>query len=178
MAILNQFTRQSAGCWSFRAQQPRLLRLLHFTLPYCQTSASYLPPTQMSKRSERADLGPASGIHSSSRTHPTLADASVQLETSPSSGARNKRRASGPATSLEMSGSSSTAPPTAGGQDEPSMSSPSMGPPAKKSRTNTPWTPAEEQRLKTMRDAGNSWADIAKVSKNHGGGWRRTSIGD
>lgn len=37
------------------------------------------------------------------------------------------------------------------------------GPAAKKSRTNTPWTPAEEQRLKTMRDAGNSWADIAKV---------------
>lgn len=33
----------------------------------------------------------------------------------------------------------------------------------KKSRTNTPWTPAEEQRLKTMRDAGNSWGEIAKV---------------
>jgi len=38
-----------------------------------------------------------------------------------------------------------------------------MGPPAKKSRTNTPWTPAEEQRLKSMRDAGNSWAEIAKT---------------
>jgi hypothetical protein len=37
-------------------------------------------------------------------------------------------------------------------------------PPAKKSRTNTPWTPAEELRLKQMRDAGNSWAEIAKVS--------------
>lgn len=34
----------------------------------------------------------------------------------------------------------------------------------KKSRTNTPWTPAEEQRLKTMRDAGQSWSEIAKVS--------------
>ncbi|KAL9596993.1 MAG: hypothetical protein Q9219_005419 [cf. Caloplaca sp. 3 TL-2023] len=32
----------------------------------------------------------------------------------------------------------------------------------KKSRTNTPWSPAEEQRLKTMRDAGNSWSEIAK----------------
>ncbi|KAL8652295.1 MAG: hypothetical protein Q9226_004332 [Calogaya cf. arnoldii] len=32
----------------------------------------------------------------------------------------------------------------------------------KKSRTNTPWTPTEEQRLKTMRDAGNSWSEIAK----------------
>ncbi|KAL4723867.1 hypothetical protein ACLX1H_009512 [Fusarium chlamydosporum] len=35
-------------------------------------------------------------------------------------------------------------------------------PPAKKSRTNTPWTPQEELRLKQMRDAGNSWAEIAK----------------
>jgi hypothetical protein len=163
VAILNQFTRQSAGCWNFRAQQARLLRLLNFTLPYYQTPASYLTPSQMSKRSERADLGPTSGLPSSSHTLPTLADASVKLETSPSSGARNKRRASGPATSLTMSGPSGTIPPSAGGQDEPSMSSPSMGPPAKKSRTNTPWTPAEEQRLKTMRDAGNSWADIAKV---------------
>ncbi|KAL9055038.1 MAG: hypothetical protein Q9162_003803 [Coniocarpon cinnabarinum] len=33
----------------------------------------------------------------------------------------------------------------------------------KKSRTNTPWTPAEEQRLKTMRDAGQSWSEIAKT---------------
>ncbi|CAO1604742.1 hypothetical protein XANCAGTX0491_008283 [Xanthoria calcicola] len=36
----------------------------------------------------------------------------------------------------------------------------------KKSRTNTPWTPAEEQRLKTMRDAGNSWSEIAKTFPN------------
>ncbi|KAL1858129.1 hypothetical protein VTK73DRAFT_7933 [Phialemonium thermophilum] len=36
-------------------------------------------------------------------------------------------------------------------------------PPAKKSRTNTPWTPSEEQRLKQMRDAGSSWAEIAKT---------------
>ncbi|KAI5368759.1 hypothetical protein J4E82_010465 [Alternaria postmessia] len=35
-------------------------------------------------------------------------------------------------------------------------------PKTKKSRTNTPWTPAEELRLKQMRDAGNSWSEIAK----------------
>lgn len=33
----------------------------------------------------------------------------------------------------------------------------------KRGRTNTPWTPQEEQRLKQMRDAGNSWSEIAKV---------------
>ncbi|KAL8764760.1 MAG: hypothetical protein Q9209_007891 [Squamulea sp. 1 TL-2023] len=38
-----------------------------------------------------------------------------------------------------------------------------QGSATKKSRTNTPWTPAEEQRLKTMRDAGNTWSEIAKV---------------
>jgi hypothetical protein len=36
-------------------------------------------------------------------------------------------------------------------------------PKTKKSRTNTPWTPAEELRLKQMRDTGNSWSEIAKV---------------
>ncbi|KAI0392597.1 hypothetical protein F5Y17DRAFT_354453 [Xylariaceae sp. FL0594] len=40
---------------------------------------------------------------------------------------------------------------------------PVQPPPVKKSRTNTPWTPAEELRLKQMRDAGASWAEIAKT---------------
>lgn len=35
----------------------------------------------------------------------------------------------------------------------------------KKGRTNTPWTAEEEQRLKTMRDAGRSWSEIAKVRR-------------
>lgn len=34
----------------------------------------------------------------------------------------------------------------------------------KRSRTNTPWTAVEEHRLKQMRDAGNTWSEIAKVS--------------
>ncbi|KAJ5888221.1 hypothetical protein N7495_008262 [Penicillium taxi] len=33
----------------------------------------------------------------------------------------------------------------------------------KRGRTNTPWTAEEEQRLKTMRDAGRSWSEIAKT---------------
>ncbi|MCJ1326788.1 hypothetical protein MMC10_003454 [Thelotrema lepadinum] len=39
-------------------------------------------------------------------------------------------------------------------------------PPAKKTRTNTPWTPAEEKRLKELRDAGTSWSEIAKTFPN------------
>ncbi|KAL4780762.1 hypothetical protein BJX76DRAFT_35187 [Aspergillus varians] len=38
--------------------------------------------------------------------------------------------------------------------------------PRKKGRTNTPWTAEEEQRLKTMRDAGRSWSEIAKTFPN------------
>ncbi|RCI17339.1 hypothetical protein L249_2510 [Ophiocordyceps polyrhachis-furcata BCC 54312] len=48
-------------------------------------------------------------------------------------------------------------------QAEDANASPVAQPPAKKSRTNTPWTPQEELRLKQMRDAGNSWAEIAKT---------------
>ena len=36
-------------------------------------------------------------------------------------------------------------------------------PPAQKIRTNTALTPAEEKRLKQMRDLGSTWSDIAKV---------------
>lgn len=48
---------------------------------------------------------------------------------------------------------------TLGGQSQQTMPSPV----AKKGRTNTPWTPAEEQRLKTLREAGSSWSEIAKT---------------
>lgn len=40
---------------------------------------------------------------------------------------------------------------------------PAPQPGKKKGRTNTPWTAEEEQRLKAMRDAGNTWSEIAKV---------------
>lgn len=46
------------------------------------------------------------------------------------------------------------------------LDSPTGPPPPKKGRTNTPWTREEEQRLKLMRDAGNSWSEIAKRFPN------------
>lgn len=78
-----------------------------------------------------------------------------------------KRRASG------QTGPNAIAPATAGttsGYADPSglvagsaeLETPPQ-PVAKKGRTNTPWTAAEEQRLKTMRDAGSSWSEIAKT---------------
>jgi len=67
-------------------------------------------------------------------------------------------------TAAPVASASSTDPATSvtTGPAEPEAAPPA--PPVKKGRTNTPWTPAEEQRLKQMRDAGNSWSEIAKVT--------------
>lgn len=53
--------------------------------------------------------------------------------------------------------------PGVGAIDDPSALPTVESTPKKKGRTNTPWTAEEEQRLKTMRDAGRSWSEIAKV---------------
>ncbi|KAJ5933941.1 hypothetical protein N7454_006270 [Penicillium verhagenii] len=47
--------------------------------------------------------------------------------------------------------------------EDPISLPPAEPAPKKKGRTNTPWTAEEEQRLKTMRDAGRSWSEIAKT---------------
>ncbi|KAI9801875.1 MAG: hypothetical protein M1833_002189 [Piccolia ochrophora] len=94
--------------------------------------------------------------------------ASLSSPTTPSSAPSNGRKRKAPGATTTMSAASSSAdpplpqppppPPPVEGGGEPTASPP----PAKKSRTNTPWSPAEEQRLKAMRDAGNSWSEIAK----------------
>ena len=58
---------------------------------------------------------------------------------------------------------SSVAPGVPGEGLDPLTSPPTV----KKNRTNKPWSPAEEQRLKTMRDSGSSWSEIAKVRPDH-----------
>ena len=50
-----------------------------------------------------------------------------------------------------------------GQQTESGNETATQVPAPKKSRTNTPWGPAEEHKLRVMRDAGNSWGEIAKV---------------
>lgn len=93
--------------------------------------------------------------------------------TPPAGNRRNKRPppTASPATSTpqipptSVTAPSQPAPP--GGPAQPivdsSVAPAPTPPPVKKSRTNTPWTPAEELRLKQMRDAGKSWAEIAKT---------------
>jgi len=69
---------------------------------------------------------------------------------------QSQEQMAGTADSAEAQASSAVLPPTA---DVDAAQEPKT----KKSRTNTPWTPAEELRLKQMRDAGNSWSEIAKT---------------
>lgn len=76
----------------------------------------------------------------------------------PASNNPRKRRSSPP------QGSSATMATAPG--DDPVAAAPDATP-RKKGRTNTPWTAEEEQRLKTMRDAGRSWSEIAKVRNTH-----------
>lgn len=84
-----------------------------------------------------------------------------------------KRKAPGASAYSSMSAASALSPTGLGdpsGLGEPSEelgeeSAPAPAP--KKSRTNTPWSPAEEQRLKVMREAGNTWGEIAKVRWTH-----------
>ncbi|KAL9006949.1 MAG: hypothetical protein Q9188_000325 [Gyalolechia gomerana] len=83
-----------------------------------------------------------------------------------------KRKApdSSPMTAMQSAPVSGYGPPAAyaaqSQQGEQPADIPTQGTAPKKSRTNTPWSPAEEQRLKTMRDAGNSWSEIAKTFPN------------
>ncbi|KAL8938033.1 MAG: hypothetical protein Q9216_004105 [Gyalolechia sp. 2 TL-2023] len=85
-------------------------------------------------------------------------------------GASNPRKRKAPDSStmaaMQAAPVSGYGPPTAyatqSQQSEQPAEVPIQGTAPKKSRTNTPWSPAEEQRLKTMRDAGNSWSEIAK----------------
>ena len=125
---------------------------------------SCLALQKMSKRVDRPPILPNSGI-SPLRAHSSTLDPSTKADPLAHHNVRNKRPAFGPGgtDAFTMSGPPGGIQGMMGGQDPNVSASSSMGPPAKKSRTNTPWTPAEEQRLKTMRDAGNSWAEIAKV---------------
>ncbi|KAI5807747.1 hypothetical protein DFH27DRAFT_332691 [Peziza echinospora] len=72
---------------------------------------------------------------------------------------RTAKTAAAAASAAASAEGSSTA---AAAADQADVTS-SAAPAAKRSRTNTPWTPLEEQRLKNMRDSGKSWSEIAKT---------------
>ncbi|MCJ1272892.1 hypothetical protein MMC21_000681 [Puttea exsequens] len=83
-----------------------------------------------------------------------------------SSPSSRKRKAPGTEPAPQMPPAGSGGPSSGIGQAEEGIEATAPAAPPKKSRTNTPWSQAEEQRLKVMRDAGNSWGEIAKTFPN------------
>ncbi|KAL8692235.1 MAG: hypothetical protein Q9224_003999 [Gallowayella concinna] len=124
-------------------------------------SQSYVPP--FGTQSEEYLLGPRQPTRS--QDEPQIQQ--QQQQSNPSNPRKRKApeptpMAGIPSGYLPGYGSPSDfAAPGQQGEQQPEV--PTQGSTPKKSRTNTPWTPAEEQRLKTMRDAGNTWSEIAKV---------------
>lgn len=90
---------------------------------------------------------------------PALAPKS-ELLTSPNS--RKRRASQSPNVITAPPGPATTAPETQPNVSIPALLADDNG--KKRGRTNTPWTPQEEQLLKQMRDNGLSWSEIAKVS--------------
>lgn len=129
---------------------------IHPTNKRIKTSAPVHPPAQLLAQQPlqpihpfHPQVSPFEGIHM------------PQPQVSPSN--PRKRRASPPSTTatnmapppMPTTAPGDLAPDHGGGAPEVT--------PRKKGRTNTPWSAEEEQRLKTMRDAGSSWSEIAKV---------------
>lgn len=158
-------------------QPPRLSPPKSPTTSAATASASKDPataPTQAPSRSPRplTPLAPAA----LSASGPAAAS---PLE-SPGLGSPSKKRkamdspAAAPAADTEMNEASTISQPFsaggAAGAGIPEAEATPDRPPAKKHRTNTPWTPAEERRLKAMRDENKTWSEIAKVgtSQHHG----------
>ncbi|KAL9098282.1 MAG: hypothetical protein Q9163_006036, partial [Psora crenata] len=128
-------------------QQPQ--HLSHQHSPYGQQ-----PPPQQQQQPSHQQL-------SASQTVTPQIPSQAQT-TSPSS---RKRKAPGSAPAAGMvtmapsiGGETNTTGPQADVDAEASI--PTR--PPKKNRTNTPWSPAEEQLLRVMRDANKSWGEIAK----------------
>ncbi|KAI4121147.1 MAG: hypothetical protein LQ338_006539 [Usnochroma carphineum] len=125
------------------------------------TQATYIPQLPLGTPTEQYLPAPQSQ---------TLPQQQLQPELSQQPGVSNPRKRKAPESASMPgmpAGSTSAYNPSSGyaplpQQGEQAAEPPAQGSVPKKSRTNTPWSPAEEQRLKTMRDAGNSWSEIAK----------------
>ncbi|KAF2205498.1 hypothetical protein GQ43DRAFT_362236, partial [Delitschia confertaspora ATCC 74209] len=119
-------------------------------------AAAQQPTTQFTSSTELPNVQPAS-----SAAHP---EALFMQSTSPANSRKRKSVAQDQMANTSITGATSSNVAAAAPADvDLSADTPIQEPKVKKSRTNTPWTPAEEQRLKTMRDAGNSWNEIAKT---------------
>ncbi|EFZ02851.1 Myb domain protein [Metarhizium robertsii] len=119
------------------------------------------PPNASAAQQQAATPTPAQQSRQRKRPAPNTAPSPATVTpAAPVAGAGSQVQPPAPTPPTPQTASSTLQPqaPT-----EDAKTTPVQPPPAKKSRTNTPWTPQEELRLKQMRDSGNSWAEIAKT---------------
>lgn len=126
-------------------------------------AATFQQNAQYSASTELPSLQPAAPATTAGQQ----SHASVQSPTTPT--ANRKRKSvtlTQPLEQMASSAGGAEAEPSSAAAQITEVDASAQEPKTKKSRTNTPWTPAEELRLKQMRDAGNSWSEIAKVRKH------------
>jgi hypothetical protein len=142
--------------------------LFHRSSPSAKRSLKPLPSTASQQQGpqhtappELASLKPAVSVATS---HQDIAAGVQQSLTSPTN--RKRKSVSLQQSQEQMASSAGSAEAQFNhttGSETVQTDTGAHEPRPKKNRTNTPWTPAEELRLKQMRDAGNSWSEIAKV---------------
>ncbi|KAK5937420.1 hypothetical protein PMZ80_010427 [Knufia obscura] len=112
-------------------------------------SAELPPPSQV-------PVTPRSTLDTNPPSRPSTNPRKRAASRSPTSDIRHFDLKPPPATAIAESSSSASL-------SIPNLLSEDSAGKKPRSRTNTPWTAAEEQRLKQMRDTGNTWSEIAKV---------------
>lgn len=135
------------------------------------------PPSQKRQKVSASTTSPATlpaptaPVEAPSPSQPAATSTTFSTLPPTSPNPRKRRASNNPETSPPGSPARPPAP-AEGSSAAPTLATPPNPAPVlapleeagrKKGRTNTPWTATEEQRLKTMRDAGNSWGEIAKV---------------
>ena len=123
-------------------------------------AANAQPSTSQSGPVELPSLQPATSFTTANKDAHA---GTQQLQSSPTSRKRKSVTLGQPQESMTYATDSVEAQSSSAAVPPPTDVDAAQEPKTKKSRTNTPWTPAEELRLKQMRDAGNSWSEIAKV---------------
>lgn len=125
------------------------------TVPEAKPVASQpLPPQSPNRKRKSVSLNHTQDLHQDS-----MATSSTAPAESPATNANASASAPAPAPAPASVPAPAPPPQVEAGAQEPKL---------KKSRTNTPWTPAEELRLKQMRDKGHSWNEIAQVGPHRG----------
>lgn len=141
---------------------PVAASLFFLQSPNCFRPFFRTPPPQKRQKATAATTSPNTANRDPSAVQAPLAPKPNADHLAPPSNPNNPRKRRASQSPKLNNPKLNTFPPGLGLSSEPpgSVSIPALltdDAGKKRGRTNTPWSPQEEQRLKQMRDAGNSW---------------------